>query len=371
MKRDLLGINNGNFFLTLGKCIFLVEIPQIVKNVKIESICTQKMAKRLSITDYIEGLRNSDIATLSKAITLAESELEEDNVLARTLLEQIMPFTGNSLRIAITGVPGAGKSTFIEAFGKMLTSMGKKIAVLAIDPSSSRSKGSIMGDKTRMEELSRDPNAFIRPSPSGKSLGGITRRTRESILLCEAAGFEIILVETVGVGQVEISVQSMVDFFMLLTITGAGDELQVLKKGVIELADLIIINKADGHNILKAKTTQAEIQNVMDIFPLPDSFWKARVLTASAQQQTGIKEAWQVIEDYTEKVKSNGYFENNRKLQNIKWMKEAISEMLEQYFLASLSMVNEKEQIEKQVMEGKIPPFNGALKLFNIFKAGG
>jgi LAO/AO transport system kinase len=328
------------------------------------------MAKQLSTEDYIKGLQSGDRAILSKAITLAESELPGHNALARELLEKVMPATGNSLRIAITGVPGAGKSTFIEVFGKSLTSQGKKVAVLAVDPTSSRTKGSIMGDKTRMEELSRDPNAFIRPSPSGKSLGGITRRTRESILLCEAAGFDIILVETVGVGQVETSVHNMVDFFMLILLTGAGDELQVLKKGVIELADMIIINKADGANAAKAKMTQAEIEKVLDIFPVPESGWKTSLLTASALEHKGIREAWQQILDYTAKVKNNGYFTENRKQQNIKWMREAILELLEESFYTSLKGKDQKEQVEKEVAEGKIPPLNGALKLFKIFKTG-
>lgn len=326
------------------------------------------MAKRLSTEDYIKGLQKGDTAVLSKAITLAESELAEDNELARELLEKVMPSTGNSLRIAITGVPGAGKSTFIEAFGKSLTSQGKKVAVLAVDPTSSRTKGSIMGDKTRMEELSRDNNAFIRPSPSGRSLGGITRRTRESILLCEAAGFEVVIVETVGVGQVETSVHGMVDFFMLIMLTGAGDELQVLKKGVIELADMIFINKAEDMNATKANTTKAEIERVLDIFPVPESGWRTVVLTGSAKEQKGIKETWQEILNYFEMVKNSGYFEYNRSQQNLRWMKEAIMDLLEEKFYSSLEMDNQKDQVEKEVAEGKIPPLNGALKLFKFFK---
>jgi LAO/AO transport system kinase len=326
------------------------------------------MAKRLLTEDYIKGLQKGDRAILSKAITLAESELTQDNELIRGILEKLMPATGNSLRIAITGVPGAGKSTFIEAFGKSLTSQGKKVAVLAVDPTSTRTKGSIMGDKTRMEDLARDPNAFIRPSPSGKSLGGITRRTRESILLCESAGFDIILIETVGVGQIETSVHGMVDFFMLLILTGAGDELQVIKKGVIELADIIVINKAEGVNKQKAESTKGEIERVFDIFPLPDSGWKTSVLTASAIEKGGIKEVWENTIKYFDHVKGNGYFIENRKLQNVRWMRDAVIELLQEDFYKSLRENPHKETIEKEVSIGKIPPLNGALRLFDIFK---
>lgn len=326
------------------------------------------MAKRLSTEDYIKGLQRGDRAVLSKAITLVESELAEDNELARDLLEKVMPFTGKSLRIAITGVPGAGKSTFIEVFGKSLTSQGQKVAVLAVDPTSTRTKGSIMGDKTRMEDLSRDPNAFIRPSPSGRSFGGITRRTRESILLCEAAGFEIVIVETVGVGQVETSVHGMVDFFMLMMLTGAGDELQMLKKGVIELADLIFINKAEGINEAKAKATKSEIESVLHIFPVPEWGWRTAVLTGSAQEQKGVQETWQEIVTYFKEVKNNGYFDRNRSHQNLRWMKEAIADLLEESFYTSLRTNKLKEEIEKEVAEGKIPPLNAALKLFKFFK---
>lgn len=328
------------------------------------------MAKRLSTEDYLKGLQDGDRSVLSKAITLAESDLYEDHQSARILLEKAMPLTGRSLRIAITGVPGAGKSTFIEAFGKMLTGEGKKIAVLAVDPTSSRTKGSIMGDKTRMEELSRDPHAFIRPSPSGSSLGGITRRTRETILLCEAAGFDIILIETVGVGQIETSVHDMVDFFMLLMLTGAGDELQVLKKGVIELADMILINKADGPNQEKARRTKAEIDKVMDLFPLPDSGWKAPVLPVSALEKKGIKESWRQILLYMEQAKTSGYFLQNRRRQNLRWMKEAVIELLQEDFNSVIEKNQQKQIIEQEVSEGKIPPLNGAFRLFKIFKAG-
>jgi LAO/AO transport system kinase len=326
------------------------------------------MAKRLLTEDYIKGLQKGDRAVLSKAITLAESELAQDNELIRGILEKLMPATGKSLRIAITGVPGAGKSTFIEALGKNLTKQGKRVAVLAVDPTSTRTKGSIMGDKTRMEDLARDPNAFIRPSPSGKSLGGITRRTRESILLCEAAGFDIILIETVGVGQIETSVHGMVDFFMVLILTGAGDELQVIKKGVIELADMIVINKAEGENKLKAESTKGEIERVMDIFPVPDSGWKTSVLTASSTEQKGITEVWDDVQRYFSFVKSNGYFFENRKQQNVRWMRESVVELLVEDFNNMLKENKQKENIEKEVSLGKIPALNGALRLFDIFR---
>jgi LAO/AO transport system kinase len=327
------------------------------------------MQKRLSADKYLKGIKEGDRTLLSKAITLVESNLAEDNTLARKLLEKVMPLTGKSLRIGITGVPGAGKSTFIEAFGKHLTSQNKKVAVLAVDPSSKLTRGSILGDKTRMEELSNDPMAFIRPSSTGKSSGGITRRTREAILLCEAAGYEIILIETVGVGQIETQVHDIVDFFLLMTLTGAGDELQIIKKGIIEISDLIVVNKADGQNIKKAESVKAEIERILETFPAGETGWKTKVVTASSLEKTGMKGIWELIKKYHSQIKENGYFEKNRSRQNLQWMYDSIKGFLEEDFFSSEKVKQQLKNIEKDVLEGRIPAINAALKLFKNFKA--
>ena len=244
--------------------------------------------KALSIDDYVEGILKGDINILSQAITLVESSKTEHQAVAQEVIKRCLPSSGSSIRIGITGVPGAGKSTFIESFGKYLTGQGHKIAVLAIDPSSERSKGSILGDKTRMEELSCDPHAYIRPSPSAGSLGGVARKTREAMILCEVAGFDIILIETVGVGQSETAVHSMVDFFLLIQIAGAGDELQGIKRGIMEMADGIIINKADGNNISKAQLAKAQLQSALHLFPPHESGTEPKVLTCSAYEKIRI-----------------------------------------------------------------------------------
>ncbi|MDP4290279.1 MAG: methylmalonyl Co-A mutase-associated GTPase MeaB, partial [Bacteroidota bacterium] len=261
-----------------------------------------KRKKQLSVDEYVDGILKGNRIILSQAITLVESSLHAHKILAQQIIERCLPYSGNSFRIGITGVPGVGKSTFIEAFGTYLTSMGHKLAVLAIDPSSSRSRGSILGDKTRMEDLSIDPNAFIRPSPSAGSLGGVARKTRESIILCEAAGFDIIFIETVGVGQSETAVHSMVDFFLLLMLAGAGDELQGIKRGIMEMADAIVINKADGDNLLKAQTAKVEYQNALHLFPTAESGWNPEVETMSARKKEGMDRVWDIIQRYREHV---------------------------------------------------------------------
>jgi LAO/AO transport system kinase len=269
-----------------------------------------------------ELLGGSRVA-LSRAITISESTLASDKGLTNTILEKIFPHTGNSLRIGITGSPGAGKSTFIDSFGSLLTSLGKKVAVLAVDPSSPVSGGSILGDKTRMEKLSKDENAFIRPSPSSGSLGGVTRKTRETMLLCEAAGFDVILIETVGVGQSETSVRSMVDFFLLLMLPGSGDELQGIKKGIMEMADAVVINKADGTSLEKAKRARAEFSAALHLFMPSHSGWATRVLSCSAVENTGIPEVWKTVEEFFSLVSQNGWFESNRKEQLVSWLEDA------------------------------------------------
>lgn len=323
--------------------------------------------RELNTDDYVDGILRGDMNILSQAITLVESAKEEHKGIAQEVINRCLPSTGKSVRIGITGVPGAGKSTFIESFGKYLTAQGHKIAVLAIDPSSERSKGSILGDKTRMEELSSDPNAYIRPSPSAGSLGGVARKTREAMFLCEAAGYDIILIETVGVGQSETAVHSMVDFFLLVQIAGAGDELQGIKRGIMEMADSIIINKADGNNIERAELAKAQLQTALHFFPPHESKVEPKVMTASAYERKGIKEIWENILDYCSATQQNGYFDEKRGLQSKYWMYETINEQLRNHFYNS-----QKENIrtaETKVIRNEISSFTAAFELLdNYFK---
>lgn len=309
----------------------------------------KKRARRKLYTagEYVEGILKGDLSLLSQAVTLVESNLYEHRTLAQEVIEKCLPHTCQSVRIGITGVPGAGKSTSIDAFGlHVLKKPGNKLAVLAIDPSSERSKGSILGDKTRMEKLSVHPDAFIRPSPSAGSLGGVARKTRETIVLCEAAGFNNIFVETVGVGQSETAVHSMVDFFLLIQLAGTGDELQGIKRGIMEMADGIIINKADGNNIERAKLAQAQFRNALHLFPLPPSGWSPRVLTYSGYYEIGIAEVWDMIYEYLDFVHENGYFNHKRQEQAKYWMYETIDEKLRNHFYNDAiirEMLDEKE----------------------------
>lgn len=327
------------------------------------------MRKRLSTEEYVQGLRSGDRGILARAITLIESGLDSDRELANQVLSGIMPFTGNSIRVAVSGVPGAGKSTLIEAMGKSLTAKGRKIAVLAVDPSSSISSGSILGDKTRMEELSRDPLAFIRPSPTGSSRGGITRRTREAILLCEAAGYEAILIETVGVGQIETQVHEMVDCFVLVMLTGAGDELQMIKKGVMEIADIIVINKADGSNREKANRTRQEMAHVLKSYPEVSPGWKTKVLTASAAEKQGVEAVWEEIFHFQSVAISAGVFKSARERQNIQWMKEYLLELLETELYHSGKVQKAFPGLSEKVAAGEIPATLAAERLYRIFKS--
>lgn len=279
---------------------------------------------------------------------------------------QLLPLTGNSIRIGITGSPGVGKSTFIEAFGKHLTSLGKKIAVMAIDPSSEKTKGSILGDKTRMAELATDPLAFIRPSATQNSLGGVAEKTRESILLCEAAGFDVILVETVGVGQSETAVRNLVDFFLLLQLAGAGDELQGIKKGIMEMADGVVITKADGENEKKAKQAQVQFQHALHLFQLSESEWKPKVLTASATQRKGMAEVWKMIEAFKTHTQQNSFFEKNRKQQKLIWFHERVQSLLNKKIFASKRIAAQIKRLEQKISKGQLVPSAAAREILKL-----
>lgn len=326
------------------------------------------MKSRLTLEEYYSGIRNGDNVVLAQAITLVESTLPQDQQLADTLLNKILPSTGNSLRIGITGIPGVGKSTFIEAFGKHITDMKKKVAVLTVDPSSQITKGSILGDKTRMEELSKNNLAFIRPSSSGSALGGVTHTTREAILLCEAAGYEVLLIETVGVGQSEVAVKNMVDFFLLLILPGAGDELQGLKKGIIEMADALVITKADGDNIKKAKQAQAEYEHALHLLPSSSDRWKVSVLTCSALTSEGIDSIWTLIQEYISISKQSGFLQKNREQQNIRWLNEYFNDLLLKDISQLNSLEKTKETLEEKVRKTDIPASTAARQLLDAYR---
>jgi len=321
----------------------------------------------LSVDEYVNGIVDGNISILSKAITLIESNLPEHYKKGQEIINACLPYSGKSIRIGITGVPGVGKSTFIESFGKIITQHKHKLAVLAIDPSSERTKGSILGDKTRMEELSTDSNAYIRPSPSAGSLGGVARKTRETIILCEAAGYDVVFIETVGVGQSETAVHSMVDFFLLLMITGAGDELQGIKRGIMEMADSIAITKADHDNIQRANMARQEYQTALGLFPPHPSGVKQKVLTCSALEKNGLLDIWKHIEEYISTTRMSGFFEEKRNEQAKYWMFESIHEQLKQRFYESDAIKNQINDIENKVVEQKISSFIAAQKLLDIY----
>ena len=316
---------------------------------------------------FYNGIVAGDRTILSQAITLVESFLPAHISQAQEIISRCLPRSGNSIRIGITGIPGVGKSSFIESFGSYLTSIGRKLAVLAIDPSSEKSKGSILGDKTRMEKLSTDKNAYIRPSPAGGSLGGVARKTRESIILCEAAGFDTIIIETVGVGQSETAVHSMVDFFLLLMIPGAGDELQGIKRGIMEMADAIAINKADGDNLTKARLAKAEFESALHLFPVSESGWEPKVTTCSALAMTGIPEIWKLIEDYRVTTAENGYFFQKRNRQGLYWMYESIREELQQNFNLAPGISQALQDHERKVLNNEINSWLAAKNLLSVY----
>lgn len=333
-----------------------------------KKIFLKRKRKKLNPEQYLAGLRKRDRVILGKAITLIESRRKEDNDISKEIINKCLPFSGNSIRIGITGVPGVGKSTFIEAFGKHLLKKNKKIAVLAVDPSSSKTGGSLLGDKTRMEELSGEEDVFIRPSASSGFLGGVNRATRETIILCEAAGYDVILIETVGVGQSEVLVHSMVDFFLLLGLAGAGDELQGIKKGIMEMADAIAITKADGDNILKAEIAKKEKESALHYSYLYNPDWNTPVTTCSSLEGTGIEEIWQIIINYIDIMKKNENFFSKRKQQLNDWLNTSIVQMLENQFYTDEKISNIFENIRNEVQNSRITPINAAEKLIEIFR---
>jgi LAO/AO transport system kinase len=317
--------------------------------------------------ELIGGIIAGDKVALSRAITLVESTHPNHLAKANEIIAACLPHANRSVRLGITGVPGVGKSTFIEAFGGYLTGLGKKVAVLAVDPSSTLSHGSILGDKTRMEELVKDENAYIRPSASGETLGGVARKTRETIILCEAAGFDTVIIETVGVGQSETAVHSMVDFFLLLKIAGAGDELQGIKRGIMEMADAIVINKADGDNIAKAKLAKTEFNRALHLFPAKSSGWTPTVSTCSAYEKTGIDAVWETIITYLHLVQSNHYFEEKRREQSLYWMMETINERLKQSFYQHPAIQPLLVTCQQAVLDHELSPFAAAQKLLEQY----
>jgi LAO/AO transport system kinase len=324
--------------------------------------------KKLSIEQYVAGVLETDRVLLARAITLVESNATHHLETAQQVLQRLLPYTGQAIRIGITGVPGAGKSTFINTLGTSLCHKGYKVAVLAVDPSSTLSKGSILGDKTRMEQLSQEPNCFIRPSPSGGTLGGVGRKTRETMLLCEAAGFNVILVETVGVGQSEAIVSTMVDFFLLLTLTGAGDELQNFKKGVIEMADAILINKADGANKTAALRTQQEFNQALHFLKPAKEGWTTRAYCCSAHTGEGIEEIWRVITQFKEKREISGALPQKRKDQSLNWMHDMILEQVRSMFFNHPRVVKEMPKLEQKVVRAEIPVTKAVETLLSIFR---
>ncbi len=320
-----------------------------------------------SVSSLVEGILRGDRVLLSQAITLVESTRTDHQIMAQQIIEACLPHAGESVRLGITGTPGVGKSTFIEAFGTHFTEGGHRVAVLAIDPSSQVSKGSILGDKTRMNRLSLNENAFIRPSPAGDSLGGVARKTRETIILCEAAGFDVIIVETVGVGQSETAVHSMTDFFLLLLLPGAGDELQGIKRGIVEMADLVAVNKADGEREMMAKQAKAFYKNALHLFPPKDNNWTPQVLTCSALSGLGMSEIEGLIIDFQHFTKDNKTFYENRKQQSRYWLNETIDRELKKIFFEHPSVKSLFSDIEKQILNGEISSFKGAELLLKSF----
>jgi LAO/AO transport system kinase len=344
-----------------------VEQPSSINpNLSVKRIKNRRVKK--SISDYVEGILAGNRVILSQAITLIESKKNAHRILAQEIIEKCLPHAGNSIRIGITGTPGVGKSTFIEAFGQHITRQGKKVAVLAIDPTSKLSGGSILGDKTRMEKLSSDDNAFIRPSPAGDSLGGVARKTRETIVLCEAAGYDHIIVETVGVGQSEIAVHSMVDFFLLLLLPGAGDELQGIKRGIVEMADMVAVNKADGDRLNDAKKAKVSYRNALHLFPPSESGWIPQTAICSAVSGLGIADIEATIHKYQKQTTKSGWWKARRQRQAQYWLEESIQDRLQRLFAENEAVKARKMEIEQAVLDGRMSSFRGAELLLALFE---
>ena len=342
-----------------------IKAPDILSSVSANAI-KSKRQKTPSVNDLVSGILKGNVTSLSRAITLIESTNPEHTKKANSIITQCLPHANKSVRVGITGIPGVGKSTFIEALGKHITNQNQKVAVLAVDPSSTLSKGSILGDKTRMEELVKNSNAYIRPSASGTSLGGVARKTRETIILCEAAGYDTILIETVGVGQSETAVHSMVDFFLLLKLAGAGDELQGIKRGIIEMADAIVINKADGDNIKRAKAAKVEFNRALHLYPEKASGWIPKTKTCSALKNEGVSDIWNMIGDYVSEAKSSNYFETHRTEQNKFWLLQTIEDRLKSDFFNRKDIKSELQKQIDLIEAGKTTPFSAAEYLLGL-----
>lgn len=333
--------------------------PEIVKRAR----------RRIDVDELFDGVRRCDRTLMSRAVTLLESTAPAHRVLAQELLVKLLPFSGNALRVGITGVPGVGKSTFIEALGMKLIGEGHKVAVLAIDPSSTKTRGSILGDKTRMAKLAREDNAFIRPSPSAGTLGGVAKATRESMVVFEAAGFDVILVETVGVGQSEVAVSQMVDCFTFLALAGAGDQLQGIKKGVLEMADLVAINKADGPNLKNAKRAARELAAAMRMVRQEDALWNPPTMTISAVEHQGVDEFWQTVQDHHKVMLESGQFEHNRREQQVQWMWSMVHETLLQRLNTNEKVIEARALVESQLRDAQITPTLAAERVLEAFDA--
>lgn len=343
-----------------------IQPPSV--NPELLNVRKGRKTKALSVDDYVSGILSGDRTILGKAITLVESSLPDHRDEISAVIERCLPHCGNSIRIGVTGSPGAGKSTFIESLGLFIVGTGRKLSVLTVDPSSARTKGSILGDKTRMEKLSGHPSAFIRPSPSAGITGGVARRTREAIILCEASGFDTIIVETTGVGQSETTVNSIVDFFLLLMLAGAGDELQGIKRGIMEMADAVVITKSDGNNVNQAERTRELFSNALMLFPLPASGIRPGAFTCSALENKGIEELWSTITKHISQTSENGYFRERRREQSVTGMYDSIAGYLQDSFYNNKKISALKEVIEKQVYEGKITPYKAAAELIDKYR---